>query len=325
MIIGSIKETPSLETRTALTPKTTYELNSLGHTILLEKDIGKKSYFNNKDYLKSKAIFCSKSQIYQKSNIIIQITPPPQKYLNLLSSKQILISNFTHNEHLLSKTKATIIRLEKVPRTSNLQSIDTLSSQALTRGYNACLYALSQSPTIAPLLFTPATSLPKSKALIFGASITGLEIASMLKKNGANTSIIDTSTKQAELVHSVGAKFIHLHPSTNLSSILNDKDFIISAITSHTLKHPPILTTKDLKSLKSPSLLIDTTFSNIPIKSNFSQTSTYIFHRNPYFERLTPQTSSILFANNILNLIKLITPTSINTTDLSAISTMLHT
>ncbi|MBQ8750998.1 MAG: hypothetical protein IJZ30_05130 [Alphaproteobacteria bacterium] len=42
MIIGSIKEHNKNETRTALTPDVVKKLTTQGHTILLEKSIGKK-------------------------------------------------------------------------------------------------------------------------------------------------------------------------------------------------------------------------------------------------------------------------------------------
>ena len=178
MIIGITKSKDIKETRTPITPTTVKKLVQLGHTFIIEKDIGKKSYFSNIDYKSAGAKILNSKQIYKTANIIITFTPPPQNILKQLLPNQILISNFSHNPSLLSKTKATIIRLEKTPRTSFYQSIDTLTSQALPRGYCASLFALLKSPQIAPLLFTPSASLHKSKALIIGASITGLETAS---------------------------------------------------------------------------------------------------------------------------------------------------
>ena len=39
MIIGSTKELPKNETRTPLTPQVVKELNKLGHTVILEKNM----------------------------------------------------------------------------------------------------------------------------------------------------------------------------------------------------------------------------------------------------------------------------------------------
>ena len=87
MIIGSTKEPSIKETRTSLTPNVVEELSKLGHTILLEKNIGKKSKFSNSDYIYSKAKFLSSESIYQKSDIILQITPPSNQQINQLNKE----------------------------------------------------------------------------------------------------------------------------------------------------------------------------------------------------------------------------------------------
>lgn len=324
MIIGQIKEDDNKETRTPLTPSTIKEITTLGHTVLSSKNIGKKSYYTNKEYIQSKSQILPNAQIYQQSDIIIKFTPPSQHLLKKLSKNQILISNFSNNEHLLSKTIATIIQLEKIPRTSFYQSIDTLTSQALPRGYSASLFALSKSPIIAPLLYTPSTSLGKAKALIIGASITGLEIASMFKKNGATTFILDVQPSAQELATSIGADFIHSTKDFDISSVLKDKDFILSAVNFHNPKNPPIITLQNLKHLKKGSILIDTTTNNISIKQAQKITSTYSFYRNPCFERLCPKTSSILFSSNMLNLIKLIQPFQDSSINLFPVKPMIY-
>ncbi len=302
MIIGSIKEFSKKETRTALTPDVAKTLSSLGHTILLEKDIGKNSLFSNKQYLSSNVIFKDKNEIYKKSDILLQITPPPNNLINTLNSKQILISDFSNFNFSNISTPATFIRLEKVPRTSIAQSIDILSSQHTIRGYSASIYALYKSSRIAPQLFTASTSIPQSKALIIGASITGLQAASTLKRNGVDVTIADIDNKKEELAKSVGANFIN---SKNIPQHLDNKNFIITTVSR--LSSPNILHLDILKKLTSHPIIIDTTPNNIDIQKNTLSTPYFFFHRNLYFERLFPSSATNLFANNMLNLITTIT------------------
>ena len=307
MIIGAIKETNITETRTPITPKTALELKKLGHTLLLESSIGSKSYFYDFDYYNASPKFLTPTEIYQKADIILQISPPPKKYLKLLNENQLLIADFSDTNILKLKTKATIIRLEQVPRSSIAQGFDILSSQSLVKGYSAALYALSNCPSMAPTLFTPAASIKQIKALIIGASITGLEASSILKLNGAETFILDKDPKKEELIKSVEAKFIPYSASIPLNSILSNKDIIISAAFTPNFT-PTIITKKHLNSLANGTILIDTTTKNIKLPTSFTPHN-IIFYRNTHFEHLCPKTSSILFANNLLNLIKQITPT----------------
>lgn len=50
MIIGAIKEHNKNETRCALTPEVVKKLTQLGHKIILQKNIGKKSNFYDIEY-----------------------------------------------------------------------------------------------------------------------------------------------------------------------------------------------------------------------------------------------------------------------------------
>lgn len=325
MIIGSIKEENTTENRTPITPQTSLELKKLGHTILLEKSIGQKSYFKDEDYLSSSPKFLSPQEIYQQADIILQINPPSPKFLKILKSQQLLIADFTNTDISKIPLKSTIIRLEKVPRSSIAQEFDILSSQSLVRGYSSALYALSLSPIMAPTLFTPSTSIKQINTLIIGASLTGLEASTILKLNGANTFILDKDHHKEELIKSVEAKFIHFTPNLDITSILQDKNIIISSAYSNNFT-PTIITPKHLKKLPTGTTIIDTTIKNIKIPPTHPILSSIIFHRNTKFERLTPKTASTLWAHNMLNLIKILSPTP-NTINFNhpSISPMLFT
>ena len=302
MIIGAIKEHFKEETRTPLTPLVVKVLIKLGHTVLIEKDIGKKSNFSNQEYSLYGAKFSTPKEIYQNSDILLQIIPPQNHLINSLNKNQILISDFSIFDFSKISSLATFIRLEKVPRTSIAQSIDILSTQHTIRGYSSGIYSLYQSNHIAPQLFTASTSIPQAKALIIGASITGLQASSTLKRNGVDVTIADINEHVKELAYSVGANFIN---SKDIVSNIENKNFIISAVGSFA-NSPKIISLNQLKNIKTNTLIIDTTSNNIDINRNFLHTKYFTFYRNIYFERLFPNSASILWSNNILNLIKTI-------------------
>ncbi len=307
MIIGSIIENNKTETRTALTPDVVQKLTSIGHKVIIEKDLGLKSFFDNKSYKNSKAIFLSPSQIYKKADILLQISPPSKKYLQLLSQKQILISNFNNYNFTASHKFPTIIRLEKVPRTSVAQSIDVLSSQSSVRGYISAIYCLSKSPIISPQLMTASTSVKPANALILGASTTGLQAAATFKRNGCIVNILDINKDNSPLATSVGANLLIPSNKDELHQILHKTNFVVGCATPNT-HTPQIISKPDLKYLPFGSVIVDTTSQNIAIPSSQKSTINYHFYRNLNIEQLCPKTSSIFWANNMLNLILLITP-----------------
>lgn len=299
MIIGSILETDINETRTPLTPDVVQKLTSLGHTVLIEKNLGLKSFFKNETYEQKGAIFTPPSKIYQTAELLLQISPPSPTYLSLLTNKQILIADFTNFN--FEPLNITFIRLENVPRTSVAQSIDILSSQDTIKGYASAIYALSHLPTIAPLLMTSSTTLKPAKALILGASITGLQASNVLKRNGCDVTILDINKENHDLAKSVGATLKTPSSQEELQELIKDKNIIIGAINN---KNSPQIISPNLYSyINEDTIIVDTSSNNI----NLNSFSNLNFYRNTNIERLHPKSASILWANNMLNLIELLT------------------
>lgn len=302
MIIGSIKEQNPDETRVSLSPNVIQQLVSQGHSIWIERDFGIRAGWTDDAYTAAGAnITNSPLPIIQKSQTIIQITPPIPEIIEKIAPHQLLITYFEHQNNTAHKSQT--IHLEKVPRTSVAQSIDVLSSQNTVRGYMAAIYALYHATRIAPQLMTAATSIKAATALVIGASITGLQAASVLKRVGCHVTILDINKEAEQLAKSVGAIFTTADSSQDIVNIIKNKDFIIGAASTSNKPAPQILTQSQLENIITHPVIIDTTDANI---EGLQSSPRYSFYRNLHFERLAPQTASILWANNILNLLNLI-------------------
>ncbi|MBR2273930.1 MAG: NAD-binding protein [Alphaproteobacteria bacterium] len=302
MIIGSIKEQNPDETRVSLTPEVIKKLVSQGHSIWVERDLGTRAGWDNKEYTAAGAnIVNSPLQIIQKSQTIIQIAPPTPEIIEKTTPHQLLITYFEHQDNTTLKSQT--IHLERVPRTSVAQSIDILSSQNTVRGYMAAIYTLYHATRIAPQLMTAATSIKAATALVIGASITGLQAASVLKKIGCHVTMLDINKEAEQLAKSVGATFVTADTSQDIINIIKNKDFIIGAASTSNKSAPKILTHQQLENIITHPIIIDTTDANIEGQQS---SPLYSFYRNLHFERFAPKTASTLWANNILNLLNLI-------------------
>lgn len=307
MLIGSIKEQDFAETRVSLTPAIVKKLTNSGHSVMLEKDFGLKAGFSDSDYLTAGAeIIENPDNIYMKSQIILQILPPAQEKLELLTNGQVIAADFRNYTFTYIPQDLNIIRLELVPRTSIAQSIDILSAQNTVRGYMGALYALYHSPRIAPQLMTAAASIKAAATLIIGTSVTGLQAASVFKRQGCRVTIVDINEKSKELAQSVGADFAMAPNKEELSNLLTDKNFILSAAATPNGNSPQVITSDQLDVTANGAVIVDTTTHNIGIDSNTNNNRHYHFYRNIYLERLAPDTASVLWANNMYNLISLI-------------------
>ncbi len=307
MLIGSIKEQTNAETRVSLTPPIIKKLIASGHSIILEKDYGIKSGFSDSEYLNAGALVSNNAdEIYAKSQIILQILPPAQEKLELLTNGQTIAADFRNFIFTYIPKDLNIIRLELVPRTSIAQSIDILSAQNTIRGYTGALYALYHSPRIAPQLMTAAASIKAAAALIVGTSVTGLQAASVFKRQGCRVTILDINEKSKELAQSVGADFAMAPNKEALNELLTGKNFILSAAATPNGNSPQVITAEQLNYLAEGAVIVDTTSHNIGLETDTETNMHYHFYRNLYLERLAPDTASVLWANNMYNLITLI-------------------
>lgn len=307
MIIGSIKEQNADETRVALVPSVVKRLTAGGFTVLLENGFGQKAGFTDKEYISAGAnIRSTPGEIYAESLLLLQIRPPSADFLAMLTPKQLIAADFRNAELSELPQNITILRLERVPRTSVAQSIDILSAQNTVRGYVAALYALAHSSRIAPQLMTAAASLKAASALVIGAGVTGLQAASVFKRQGCRVTILDISPHAEELAKSVGAGFSMAQSRDELAALLNGKSFILAAAAAPDGNSPQIISKDLLPSLQSGTVIVDTTENNVEIQENRKTTAAYRFYRNPLAERLMPLTASELWANNMYNLISTI-------------------
>ena len=304
MIIGSLKEHTAEETRVSLTPSVVKRLVNEGFTILLEKDYGTNAGFSDKEYSNSGAkIALSPANILRDSQIILQISPPSPTMLKKLTSSHILIADFSSLPAPNAFQQAVYIRLEKVPRTSAAQNIDIISAQKTVRGYAAALHSLAKSSKMAPQLTTAAASIKPASALIFGAGVTGLQAASVFKKQGCRITIADINPEARELAQSVGAAFVLFSTPPDILPVLKMADFILASAQTSSGAAPVLLNKKDLSAVPSGCIIVDTTPNNINIPTNRYSNSGYHFYRLLFAERAIPTTASELWAGNMYNLL----------------------
>ena len=79
MIIGTVKEIKIGENRVGLTPYGAYALIRKGHSVLVEKDAGLGSGFNDEEYKKVGAkILPTPALVYKQAEMIIKVKEPQE-------------------------------------------------------------------------------------------------------------------------------------------------------------------------------------------------------------------------------------------------------
>jgi NAD(P) transhydrogenase subunit alpha len=217
MIVGVLKELGEGETRVALTPAATAQLQKMKVAVQIEAGAGRAAGFEDDAYTAKGATLGDRAAVLGAADVLLTVKVPPVTNLANLKAGAIVIghcdplgSGASATRALAEGLNASLIAMELIPRTTRAQSMDALSSQANLAGYKAVVLAANHSPKIFPMLMTAAGTIQSAKVFVIGAGVAGLQAIATAKRLGAVVSAYDVRPAVKEQVQSVGAKFVEL-------------------------------------------------------------------------------------------------------------------
>lgn len=204
------------ENRVAITPDVTIKMLEMGFNVIIEKEAGVGCHFSNSEYEECHAKVVDKEELFKEADIIVKHNEPSEDEINLLQAKHTLISyaNPDSRKDLLEKVKARgcdWIAMDKVPRTSTAQKLDSLSSAGKISGYRCVVEALTYYQGFFASQITAAGKYPPAKVLIIGAGVAGLEAIGAAKSLGAKVYCFDSRAECKEQVESMGGEFLTIN------------------------------------------------------------------------------------------------------------------
>jgi NAD(P) transhydrogenase subunit alpha len=103
-----------------------------------------------------------------------------------------------------------VLGMERIPRISRAQSMDTLSSQSNIAGYRAVIEAAARYGRFLPTMITSAGSAKPARVVMLGAGVAGLQAIATARRLGADVYAYDVRPETKEQIESLGAKPIAL-------------------------------------------------------------------------------------------------------------------
>ncbi len=216
MKIGVPRETFAGEKRVATTPDVAAQLMKLGFSVTVEAGAGAAASYSDDAY---KEVGCeiaaTAGQIWSESDIVLKVRAPDDAETKQVRSGQTLISFLwpAQNPELLetlTKSGATVMAMDSVPRISRAQKMDALSSMANIGGYRAVVEAAQHFGRFFTGQITAAGKVPPAKVLVIGAGVAGLAAIGAAKSMGAIVRSFDTRPEVKEQVESMDAEFLML-------------------------------------------------------------------------------------------------------------------
>ncbi|HEZ0049855.1 TPA: Re/Si-specific NAD(P)(+) transhydrogenase subunit alpha [Neisseria meningitidis] len=341
MKIGIPRESLSGETRVACTPATVALLGKLGFETVVESGAGLAASLDDAAYQTAGATVADKAAVWA-CPLIYKVNAPSEQELPLLNEGQTIVSFLwpRQNEALveaLRAKKVNALAMDMVPRISRAQALDALSSMANISGYRAVIEAANAFGRFFTGQITAAGKVPPAQVLVIGAGVAGLAAIGTANSLGAVVRAFDTRLEVAEQIESMGGKFLKLDfpqesggSGDGYAKVMSDEfiaaemklfaeqakevDIIITTASIPGKPAPKLITKEMVESMKSGSVIVDlaaATGGNCeltrPGELSVTGNGVKIIGYTDMANRLAGQ-SSQLYATNLVNLTKLLSP-----------------
>jgi NAD(P) transhydrogenase subunit alpha len=149
------------------------------------------------------------------AEVVLHVRPLSGEEIGRLSQGQVLVSHLSpltaaESNRALAEAGVTAFAMEAIPRTTRAQAMDALSSQAVVAGYRATLAGAESLGKFMPMLITAAGTAKPARVLVLGAGVAGLQAIATAKRLGAVVEAYDVRPAVKEEVESLGAKFVQI-------------------------------------------------------------------------------------------------------------------
>lgn len=337
MQIAIPRESSPGETRVAATPQTVGQIGKLGYSVIVESGAGAASSFSDAAYVEAGAEIGDP----WSADVVLKVNAPTDDEIAALRDGATLVSLISpgFNPDLvekLSNRRITVLAMDAVPRISRAQSLDVLSSMANIAGYRAVIEAAHRFGRFFTGQVTAAGKVPPAKVLVVGAGVAGLAAIGAAGSLGAIVRATDPRPEVADQVRSLGGEYLAVDPSAGEVSATGyakemgedyklreaalyaeqckDVDIIITTALIPGRPAPRIITADMVASMKPGSVIVDMAAANggnvegtVKDQAVVTDNGVTIIGYTDLAGRL-PATASQLYATNLVNLLKLLTP-----------------
>lgn len=338
MRIGIPRESLEDQPLVAATPDTVRKLLKLGYEVAVERGAGERASYLDSAYAEAGAEIMGE-EVWQ-SDVVTTLDTPPREMREKMLAGAVLISRMApgRNPELIDELKEqrlTALAMDAVPRISRAQSMDVLSSMANIAGYRAVIEAASNFGRLFTGQVTAAGKVPPANVYVIGAGVAGLAAIGTANSMGAIVKATDLRPEAAEQVESMGAEFVAIPAKTEKSEdgyakeMTGDQakaaaelyarqsaeaDIVITTANIPGRKAPVLLTAADVHNMKPGSVIVDMAAANggnceltKPGEVYQTENGVIIVGHTDLAGRLPGQASQ-LYGQNIVNLMKLVTP-----------------
>ncbi|MGI8456912.1 MAG: NAD(P) transhydrogenase subunit alpha [Propionibacteriaceae bacterium] len=212
MRIAVVAEDLAGEARVAAVPETVAVLTRAGHQVQVAPNAGRRALITDQQYRDAGATI---GDAVAEAGLVLSVQPLSEPFRDRLLPGTATLSFFATGQRLddvrvRRDVGLTTFAMELVPRISRAQSMDALTSQAMVAGYRAAIVTAGRLRKFFGLSMTAAGTVPPAQVVVLGAGVAGLQAIATCRRLGAVVKGYDVRAAAAEEIRSVGAVAIDL-------------------------------------------------------------------------------------------------------------------
>lgn len=264
MEIAVIKEQKEGEGRVAATPHNVVEMVKAGHTVLVEKDAGVGSGFEDAEYEQAGAKIVSHEEGW-KADLVIKVKEPNPGEYQYFRDGQV-VWGFQH----LASSKPTVdamlkagtiaIGAETIVKDGKAELLTAMSHIAGRRSVIMGAYYLEAQHGGEGILLPGTAEVPAGNVVIFGGGNAATAAANLALGMNCSVVIIEKNPERIAVLKQLYAESnLRVVESTedSLAREIKDADLFISTILIPGARPPKLVKDYMVKSMKKGSVLVD--------------------------------------------------------------------
>jgi len=288
MNVGVLKEIKAEENRVAITPAGVEVMRKHGHTVLVEKNAGSKSGFNDASYAEAGAEIVDKIvEIADRAQMILRVKAPRPSEFELLRKDQIYFS-YLHLAasgklvYAMMESGAIGIAYETVQKSDgSLPLLMPMSEVAGSMAIQEGAKYLEMAQGGHGVLLGGVPGVDPGIVVIIGGGVVGINAARMACGLGAKVYILENSLNRLRYLNDVMPNNCFLLKSgpAVLREFLKKADVVVGAVLIPGSKTPKLVTRDMVKTMKPGSVLVDVSID----QGGCFETSRETTHAEPTF------------------------------------------
>jgi alanine dehydrogenase len=266
MIVGILKEIKTEENRVCMTPAGVEVMRQNGHEVLVEKNAGMGSGFDNKAYQTAGAeIIDTPKEIFKRAKMVMHVKEPLPAEYDLIRKDQIVFT-YLHLAaaeeltYVLIKSGSIGIAYETIQKEDgSLPLLTPMSEVAGRMAIQQGAKYLEMAHGGHGVLLGGVPGVDPGTVVIIGGGVVGTNAAKMACGLGAKVYILDMNLERLRYLSDVMPSncFLLMSKPTTVRRLIKEADVVVGAVLIPGAKAPRLITREMLKTMKKGSVLVD--------------------------------------------------------------------